>query len=98
MHNGPSSLLKNRELESFRVLAGHCWGDTAGAAVIFERGVDAPDAGWLGGKQFWNADQVVGDQIEQEVGGNASDATMFGLAHGAMLLAPSEDALDHRPA
>jgi hypothetical protein len=23
---------------------------------------------------------------------------MFGLAHGAMLLAPSEDALDHRPA
>src|SRR5712671_3210753 len=23
---------------------------------------------------------------------------MFGFAHGAMLLAPSEDALDHRPA
>jgi len=41
--------------------------------------------------------QVVGDQIEQEVCGDASDATMFGLAHGAMLLAPSEDALDHRP-
>ena len=43
-------------------------------------------------------DEVVGDQIEQEVGGDASDAPMFGLAHGAMLLAPSEDALDHRPA
>src|ERR1700681_3502833 len=57
-----------------------------------------PDAGWLSGKQFGNADQVIGDQIEQEVGGDASDATMFGLAHGAMLLAPSEDALDHRPA
>jgi hypothetical protein len=28
----------------------------------------------------------LGDQIEQEVGGDASDATMFGLAHGAMLL------------
>ena len=47
---------------------------------------------------FGNADQVIGDQIEQEVGGDASDATMFGLAHGAMLLAPSENALDHRPA
>src|SRR3982751_6326629 len=57
-----------------------------------------PVRGWLSGKQFGNADQVVGDQIEQEVGGDPSDATMFGLAHGAMLLAPPEDALDHRPA
>lgn len=48
--------------------------------------------------QLGNADQVVGDQIEQEVGGDATDATMFGLAHGAMLLAPAEDALGHRPA
>src|ERR687897_2001695 len=56
-----------------------------------------PDAGWLSGQQFGNADQVIGDQIEQEVGGDASDAAMFGLAHGAVLLAPSEDALDHRP-
>ena len=63
---------------------GWCWVD--------------PDAGWLSGKQFGYADQIVGDQIEQEVGGDAADATMFGLAHGAMLLAPSEDALDHRPA
>src|SRR3979409_2457775 len=53
--------------------------------------------GWLSGNQFGNADQVIGDQIEQEVGGDTSDATMFGLAHGAMLLAPSENALDHRP-
>ena len=57
-----------------------------------------PDAGWLSGKQFWNADQVIGDQIEQEVGGDASNATMFGLAHGTVLLAPTEDALDHCPA
>ena len=56
------------------------------------------DAGWLSGKQFGNTDQVIGDQIEQEVGGDASDAAMFGLAHGAMLLAPSENAFDHRPA
>jgi hypothetical protein len=51
----------------------------------------------LRGHQFGDADQVIGDQIEQEVGGDASDAAMFGLAHGAMLLAPSENALDHRP-
>src|SRR3954454_9005884 len=57
-----------------------------------------PDARWLSGKQFGNADEVIGDQIEQEVGGDASDAPVFGLAHGAMLLAPSENALDHRPA
>jgi hypothetical protein len=53
--------------------------------------------GWLCVEQFGNADQVVGDQIEQEVG-DASDAAMFGFAHGAMLLAPAEDALGHRPA
>ena len=56
-----------------------------------------PDVGWLGGKQFGDADQVIGDQIEQEVAGDAGDATMFGLAQGAVLLAPSEDARDHRP-
>ena len=53
-------------------------------------------AGWLSGKQFGNADQVIGDQIEQEVGGDASDAPMFCLAHGAVLLAPSEDTLARR--
>src|SRR5215212_8159623 len=48
--------------------------------------------------QFGNADQVVGDQIEHEVGGDAADAAMFGLAHGAVLLAPTEYAFDHRAA
>jgi hypothetical protein len=43
-------------------------------------------------------DQVVADQIELEVGGDATDAAVFGLAHGAMMLAPAEDALGHRPA
>lgn len=66
--------------------------------AVFGPAPGYPGAGWLSGKQFGNADQVVGDQIEQEVGGDPSNATMFGLAHGAMLLAPSEDALDHRPA
>jgi hypothetical protein len=93
-----SSLLKNFELESFRILAGRCWDEAAELAVIFQPGVWCPDAGRLNGEQFGNADQVIGDQIEQEVDGNASDATMFGLAHGPMLLAPSEDALDHCPA
>ena len=93
-----SSLLKNLEVESFLVLAGRCWGGAVELDVIFQLGVGDADAGWLSGKQFGNADQVIGDQIEQEVGGDASDATMFGLAHGAMLLARSEDALDHRPA
>ena len=54
--------------------------------------------GWLRCNQFGDADQVIGDQIEQEVGGDASYAAMFGLAHGAVLLAPTEDALGHRPA
>src|SRR3989304_3448333 len=45
--------------------------------------------------EFWNADQIVGDQIEHEVGGDAADAAMFGLAHCAVLLAPAEDAFDH---
>jgi hypothetical protein len=34
--------------------------------------------------QFRDADQVIGDQVEQEVGGDAGDAAMFGLAHGAV--------------
>jgi len=52
----------------------------------------------LCGDQLRNAGQVVGDQIEHEVSSDACDAAMFGLAHGAMLLAPAEDAFDHRPA
>src|ERR1700704_1850855 len=48
--------------------------------------------------QLWNADQVVGDQIEHEVGSDAKDAAMLGLAHGAMLLTPAKDAFYHRAA
>ena len=51
---------------------------------------------WLRVHQLGDADQVVGDQIEHEVSGDADDPAMLGLAHRAMLLAPAEDALDHR--
>ena len=49
----------------------------------------------LGGQQFGNADQVVGNQIEHEIGGDARDASMFGFAHRAVLLAPAEDTFRH---
>ena len=52
----------------------------------------------LHGNQFWNADEIIGDQVEEEVGSDAGDAAMLGLAHGAVLLTPTEDALDHRAA
>ena len=42
--------------------------------------------------QFGNADQIVGDQIEQEVGVDGADATMLRLAHRAVLLGPAENA------
>ena len=41
-----------------------------------------------GCEQFWNTDQVIGDEVEQEVGGYTSDAAVLGLAHGAVELAP----------
>jgi hypothetical protein len=48
--------------------------------------------------QFGNADQIVGDQIEHEIGSDTGSAAMFDLAHRTMLLAPTEDAFSHRPA
>jgi hypothetical protein len=36
--------------------------------------------------------RFIGDQIEQEVGRDATDAAIFGLAHGAVLLALTQDA------
>ena len=52
----------------------------------------------LGRQQFGNADQVVGDQIEHEIGSDLGYAAMFGFAHRAVLFAPTEDAFDRRPA
>src|SRR5580704_3861995 len=52
----------------------------------------------LGSDELWDSHQIVGDEVEHEVGADSGDAAMPGLAHGAVLLAPSEDALDHCPA
>jgi hypothetical protein len=49
----------------------------------------------LGSDQFGNADELIGDQVEQEVSADASDPAMLGLAHGAVLLAQAENAFDH---
>lgn len=46
--------------------------------------------------EFRNADQIVGDQIEQKVAGDATNAAMLGLTQGAVLFAPAKDALNHR--
>ena len=35
----------------------------------------------LCGEQFGNADQIVGDQVEQEVGVHAGDPAMFDFSH-----------------
>lgn len=51
-----------------------------------------------GGEELGDANKVVGDQVEHEVGAHGRDAPMLGLAHRAVLLTPTEDALDHRPA
>ncbi len=48
--------------------------------------------------QFWDAHQIICDQVEHEGPGHARNSAQLGLAHGSMLLAPAEHALDHRPA
>src|SRR5260370_32899410 len=48
--------------------------------------------------QFGDADQIVGDQVEQEIGSNSGDAAVLGLTHCTVLFAPAEDAFGHRPA
>ena len=40
--------------------------------------------------QFGDADQIVSDEVEQEVGTDAMDAAMLGLPHGAVQLAPTK--------
>jgi hypothetical protein len=42
--------------------------------------------------QFGDADQIVGDQVEQEIGSNGGDAAVLGLAHCTMLFAPAAPA------
>src|ERR1700745_2516748 len=52
----------------------------------------------LCGNQFRDADQVVGDEVQQESSGDTSNPAMLSLAHRAMLLAPAKDAFDTFPA
>ena len=42
--------------------------------------------------KFGDADQIVGDQVEQEIGSNGGDAAVLGLTHCTVLFAPAEDA------
>src|ERR1700732_4525231 len=49
----------------------------------------------LCGNQFRDADQVVGDEVQQESFPDTSNPAMLSLAHRAMLLAPAKDAFDH---
>ena len=46
-------------------------------------------------QKFRDADKVVADQIEQNVGGDSDETPVFRFAHGAVLLPPSKQTLDH---
>lgn len=46
-------------------------------------------------QQFRDTDEVIADQIEQKVGSHSGQPPVFHLAHGAVLLASSEQTLDH---
>ena len=48
----------------------------------------------LGGDQFRDPDQVIGDAVQPEPCTNTGNAAVLGLAHRAVLLAPAEDAFD----
>src|ERR1035441_7033153 len=91
--NRLSSLRKNLEIEVFLCLEGHCFWCVRSIRGAFWW---SEQAACLRRNQFGNADQVVGDQVEHEVGGNAADAAMFSFAHRTVLLTPTEDAFDHR--
>ena len=45
-------------------------------------------------RQFNQADEIVGDDVECEILADALEAAMLGLAHRAVLFAPAEDAFD----
>ncbi len=48
----------------------------------------------LGGDQFLDPDQLIGDEVRQEPCTSTGNAAVLGLAHRAVLLAPAEDAFD----
>lgn len=92
-------------IDSFRLQAGRLRNTQAGGIACRQDCLvlEALDAakevqhllGVSCGDQLGYPDQIVGDQVEQEVASDADGASMFGLAHGSVLLAPAEDALGH---
>ena len=68
------------------------------ATHLIVGGALIPDWRFLGRDQFRYSDQIVGDQVEEEIDGHGAGAVVFGFAHGAVLLARTEDAFGHRPA
>src|ERR1700730_13426389 len=46
-------------------------------------------------EQLWNSDQIVGDNVDEKITCDGGHATMLGLLHRAVLLPPTEWALDH---
>ena len=62
-----SSLRKNLEVEP----SLSCWRVGSGCASLSDSGFGAVNSHCLRRQQFGNADQVVGDQIEHEVGRDA---------------------------
>jgi hypothetical protein len=45
---------------------------------------------WLCDEQFWNSDQIVGDNVDDKIARDRGHAAMFGLAQRAVLLAPTK--------
>src|SRR5437867_1959545 len=90
-----SSLLKNLESGAFSVFLPFL-GWAVGVCSVAGNSVSLVIGRRLRRQQFGNADQIVGDQIEHEIGSDTGYAATFGLAHRTMLLAPAEDAFGHR--
>src|SRR6266536_2395240 len=94
----PSSLLKNLESGAFSVFLLGLRAGRSGCVRLLATVSRVVSGCGLRRQQFGNADQIVGDQIEHEIGSDTGSAAMFGLAHRAVLLTPAEDAFGHRPA
>src|SRR6266498_271545 len=96
--NEPSSLLKNLESGAFFVFLPGLRVGRSGCVRLLATVSRIVSGCGLRRQQFGNTNQIVGDQIEHEIGGDTGSAAMFGLAHRAVLLTPAEDAFGHRPA
>jgi hypothetical protein len=48
-----------------------------------------------GHDELRDADQIIGDDVDEEIASHAMNAAMLGPANGSVLLAPTEDAFNH---